>query len=55
LQAAFFCLPAPAAIMDSAFRFVAVNKAFSTQFEYQPEEVVGSQGRVPLRPGPAGK
>lgn len=40
-QAAFFCLPAPAAILDSAFRFVAVNKAFSTQFEYQPEEVIG--------------
>lgn len=41
LQAAFFCLPAPAAILDSAFRFVVVNKAFSTQFEYQPDEVVG--------------
>lgn len=41
LQAAFRLLPAPAAILDASFRFVTVNAAFSTDFEYRPEEVVG--------------
>ncbi len=41
LQAAFWRLPAPAAILDASFRFVAVNAAFSSEFEYRPEEVLG--------------
>jgi PAS domain S-box-containing protein len=41
LQAAFRLLPAAAAILDASFRFVTVNAAFSTEFEYRPEEVLG--------------
>ncbi|MBP8305700.1 MAG: PAS domain S-box protein [Burkholderiaceae bacterium] len=51
LQAAFFCLPAPAAILDSTFRFVSVNKAFSTQFEYLPDEVLGRKAEFLYDPG----
>ena len=46
LESAFLCLPAPAAILDSEFRFVVVNKAFSTEFEYQPDEIVGRKAEV---------
>ena len=46
LRAAFFRLPAPAAILDAGFRFVQVNRAFSTEFEYLPEEVAGRKIEV---------
>jgi PAS domain-containing protein len=37
LQALFRRLPAPAAILDACVRFVSVNAAFSSEFEYRPE------------------
>lgn len=43
LEAAFRRLPAPAAILDASFRFVAVNAAFQSEFEYRPEEVLGRE------------
>nr|HMS81478.1 PAS domain-containing protein [Burkholderiaceae bacterium] len=46
LRAAFFRLPAPAAILDAGFRFVQVNRAFSIEFEYLPEEVAGRKIEV---------
>ena len=41
LEAAFFSLPAPAAILDAEFRFIAVSNAFLTKFEYAAQEILG--------------
>lgn len=43
LEAAFFNLPAPAAIIDADFRFQSVNLAFCRLFEYEANEVAGKK------------
>lgn len=45
LEAAFFSLPAPAAILDSGFRFIAVSNAFLARFEYAAQEILGQNAQ----------
>ena len=45
LKAAFFSMPAPAAIFDAGFRFTAVSKTFLSQFEYSAPEIVGQSAQ----------
>lgn len=50
LQEVFSSLPVPVGILDAQFRFVAVNRAFSAQFEYRAEEVLGLKAEFLYEP-----